>query len=78
MFSAMRFGGEVKSSTTGDTEVHGGNPGVKKIHLFDALRMAAEHLLDAGVHFGFLNELAAIGLGNAFADSGSKACVFLE
>ena len=40
--------------------------------------LGAEHLLQAGVHFFFLDELAPVGLRNALADSGTKAVVFLK
>ena len=37
-----------------------------------------QHLLEAAIHFIFFYELAAISLGNAFADGRSKTCMFLE
>jgi hypothetical protein len=32
-----------------------------------------QHLLQAGVHFFFFNELAPVGLCDAFPDGGAKA-----
>jgi len=37
-----------------------------------------EHLLQSSVHFCFLDELASVGLGNALADGGAKASIFLK
>ena len=41
-------------------------------------RLRAQHLLQAGVHFFFFDELAAVGLGDAFADGGAKAGILFE
>ena len=40
--------------------------------------LRAEHLLQAGIHFYFFNELAPVGLGNALADGSAKAGIFLK
>ena len=40
--------------------------------------LRAEHLLQAGVHFLFLNKLAPVGLRNALSNGGPKAGIFLK
>lgn len=37
-----------------------------------------QHLFEAGVHFFFFNELAAIRLRDAFPDGGPEASVFIN
>src|SRR5260370_15593711 len=37
-----------------------------------------EHSFDAGVHFFFFDELAAVSLLDALSDAGSKACVIFQ
>ena len=40
-------------------------------------RLRAKHLLQAGVHFFFFNELSAVGLRDALAYCGAEVGIFL-
>jgi len=44
----------------------------------DSHCLGTQHLLQSSVHFVFFDELASVGLGDAFTNSGAKARVLLE
>jgi len=44
----------------------------------DAHRLRTQHLLEAGVHFFFLNELAPVGLGYTLSHGNTKPGIFLK